>query len=80
MHRARNTGIRVGLRSQLLPCGCTVGIYETYRGEIVAVLDAKGPQCRDAAHVNNGMLEGVWGPTPPAPTRARRSTSRAGSY
>jgi hypothetical protein len=39
-----------GLRSRLLPCGCVVGIYETYENEIVAIVDARGAACREDAH------------------------------
>lgn len=39
-----------GLRSQALPCGCLVGIYETYKNQTVAVIDAKGTACTDRAH------------------------------
>jgi len=39
-----------GLSSRLLPCGCLVGVYETYEGEIVTILDAKAPSCADPTH------------------------------
>jgi hypothetical protein len=39
-----------GLSSRLLRCGCTLGIYETYSGSIVHVLDARGPACDDSSH------------------------------
>jgi hypothetical protein len=32
------------------------GIYETYRDETVAILDAKGPACPDADHVAGNIL------------------------
>lgn len=31
------------LRSRALPCGCLVGVYETYADQTVAIVDAKGP-------------------------------------
>jgi hypothetical protein len=71
MRRTRNTNIRVGLRSHLLPCGCTVGIYETYRMEIVAVLDAKAPRCPEPTHLENQLLEGAWAATPVTDSRRR---------
>jgi hypothetical protein len=48
----RNSFMRLlrGLGSQLLPCGCLAGVYETYAGETVAIIDAHGEQCEDATH------------------------------
>lgn len=34
-----------GLRGHVLPCGCLVGVYETYDGRVVASIDAPGPDC-----------------------------------
>lgn len=39
-----------GLSARTLPCGCTAGVYETYDGEIVAIIDAHALVCADAAH------------------------------
>jgi hypothetical protein len=39
-----------GLRSRLLPCGCIAGIYETYDGETVSLLDDRGQACTHADH------------------------------
>ena len=39
-----------GLSSRVLECGCLVGVYETYDGEVVTILDAKGPECAESAH------------------------------
>jgi hypothetical protein len=39
-----------GLGSKGLPCGCLVGVYQTYTNETVAILDAKGSQCSDDSH------------------------------
>ena len=36
-----------GLGSRALPCGCLVGLYETYANQTVAILDAKGADCAD---------------------------------
>ena len=48
--------IRRGLSSRHLPCGCTVGVYETYRDEIVSIVDARGARCADSAHVVGNMV------------------------
>jgi hypothetical protein len=39
-----------GLSSRCLPCGCLAGVYETYDGLIVTIIDAKGTECDDASH------------------------------
>jgi hypothetical protein len=39
-----------GLTSRLLPCGCVAGIYETYDGEVVALLDERDSACADQNH------------------------------
>jgi hypothetical protein len=39
-----------GLDSRALPCGCLVGVYETYKAQTVAIIDAKGLACRDHDH------------------------------
>lgn len=45
-----------GLGSRRLPCECVVGIYETYDGGTVALVDARGPDCRDARHRTNATI------------------------
>jgi hypothetical protein len=45
-----------GLSSRLLPCGCLAGVYETYEGEIVTILDARGLACKNSAHVDGDSL------------------------
>ncbi len=39
-----------GLGSRSLACGCFVGVYETYRGETVEIVEERGPRCADARH------------------------------
>jgi hypothetical protein len=39
-----------GLGSQLLPCGCLAGIYETYGGPVVRIVDVKGDDCPESGH------------------------------
>lgn len=39
-----------GLKSRLLPCGCIAGIYETYDGAIVALLDDRDAACTQTDH------------------------------
>ena len=45
-----------GVSSRLLPCGCLAGIYETYDGEIVSILDAQGTSCRETAHARGKIV------------------------
>jgi hypothetical protein len=39
-----------GLSSRVLTCGCLAGVYETYDGEIVGILDARDASCGDPRH------------------------------
>jgi hypothetical protein len=38
------------LRGRLLPCGCLVGLYETYEAVTVAIIDAVDAGCADVRH------------------------------
>jgi hypothetical protein len=38
----------VGSRS--LECGCFVGLYETYNGATVEIVEERGPDCFDRSH------------------------------
>ncbi len=37
--------------SKLLPCGCFVGLYETYDGPTVQIVEERGLTCVDVRHV-----------------------------
>ncbi len=39
-----------GVGSGLLPCGCFVGLYETYSGPTVQVVEERGVTCTDPHH------------------------------
>ncbi|MES1256214.1 MAG: hypothetical protein ABUS56_11430 [Acidobacteriota bacterium] len=45
-----------GLGSRRLPCECVVGIYETYEGGTVALVDVRGPDCPDPRHRTNAAI------------------------
>ena len=45
-----------GLGSRVLTCGCIAGVYETYDGETVAILDARDTTCADSAHEQGKQL------------------------
>ena len=51
-----------GLAGRVLACGCFVGVYETYDGQIVSTIDACGPGCRQAGHALHAVVTDV--PTP----------------
>jgi hypothetical protein len=39
-----------GLTGRTLSCGCVAGSYETYEGEVVWILDERGPTCENGSH------------------------------
>jgi len=45
-----------GLSSKSLPCGCLAGVYETYDGQVVAIVDAKGTGCPNRSHINGKII------------------------
>jgi hypothetical protein len=45
-----------GLSSRVLPCGCLVGVYETYTAEVALILDARGAHCADPNHQSGATL------------------------
>jgi hypothetical protein len=42
--------LRRMLRGRVLPCGCSVGVYETRSGEVVQIVDARAAGCELGAH------------------------------
>jgi len=36
-----------GVSGKVLDCGCLVGVYETYSGDVVRVVDAVGRTCTE---------------------------------
>ena len=48
--------LRRGVAGRVLPCGCLVGIYETYDGSVVATIDAKGSACPQDVHVLHAVV------------------------
>ena len=48
--------LRRGVAGRVLPCGCLVGIYETYDGSVVATIDAKGTTCAQGVHVLHAVV------------------------
>ena len=50
MSKANEMWILRGLSSKCLSCGCVAGVYETYGGLIVTIIDAKGARCNSSSH------------------------------
>jgi hypothetical protein len=40
----------------VLDCGCLVGIYETYAGQVIATIDARGAACQNPTHTLHSAL------------------------
>ena len=51
------TRILRGLTSERLACGCVRGVYETYDGRVVTVIDALGDECRAPGHTSGKVEE-----------------------
>ena len=45
-----------GLSSRVLPCGCLLGIYETYDGSVIGLIDLKGGGCEDRTHDGGNVI------------------------
>lgn len=56
-----------GLKGRVLPCGCLVGVYETYTGTVVATIDAKGAACTEPGHTLHAIVPAA-DPAPSVPT------------
>lgn len=48
--------LRRSLRGRVLPCGCSVGVYETRSGEIVQIIDARATRCGSGAHSPDAVV------------------------
>ncbi len=44
------------LASRTLDCGCFVGVYETYGGVTIAVVDERGACCTEPSHEDGAVL------------------------
>jgi hypothetical protein len=61
------TRVQRGLSSRFLPCGCLAGIYETYNGKVIAIVDARSATCADPAHAIGRSIAVPDGHQPVAP-------------
>ena len=39
-----------------LPCGCVAGVYETYDGEVVTLVDERDSTCQIDTHENGNRI------------------------
>ena len=62
------TRILRGLTSERLACGCVRGVYETYDGRVVAVIDAPGEGCAQPGHEAGRIGSHGRGSRPRGPT------------
>jgi hypothetical protein len=65
-----NRTLRACVGSRALRCGCRVGLYETYAGKVVAVLDVKDGSCQEPAHQENRTVDLTDPAASSNPTRA----------
>jgi hypothetical protein len=61
-----------GLTSRLLPCGCIAGIYETYDGQVVTLLDDRQSTCQYPGHQDGNEIPDLAVAGRPAPSDRRR--------
>lgn len=58
-----------GLSSKLLACGCIVGVYETYDGHVVTVIDAPAASCAEG-HTAGKVIPDDMDAMQPSPVRS----------
>jgi hypothetical protein len=63
-----------GLSSKFLACGCVAGVYETYDGLIIAVIDVPGSACDNDRH-GRGKVVPVSNNAADAPSQIRSTSS-----
>jgi hypothetical protein len=52
----RQWQLRRCVRGMALPCGCLAGVYETYEGGTIAVVDVVGTSCATSGHDVNVVV------------------------
>ena len=77
MSKGNQMRILRGLSSESLPCGCVAGVYETYGGPIVTIIDAKGTWCSHSSHRDGKILPAESADTPTAGRVIGRPDSRS---
>jgi len=64
------------LRGSVRPCGCLVGVYETFDGGTVGIIDERGNNCPDRSH---RVGRPIAPPTPPAGSSTQSDSPSAES-
>ena len=49
-------GLRTLVGGRVLSCGCLTGIYNTWAGDVVAIVDARGDGCMDDRNREHAIL------------------------
>lgn len=60
-----------GVGGETLPCGCLIGVYETYEGTVVRMIDATGDSCPHPHHRVNAELPSTAAPRERSPLPSR---------
>lgn len=63
-----------GLGSRSLHCGCFVGVYETYAGATVEVVEERGSRCLERSHEDGRVIAPVARDSGRAAQRREQST------
>jgi hypothetical protein len=48
-----------GLSGRVLACGCMAGVYETYDGNVVTIIDVPGASCPEREHASGNIVPSV---------------------
>jgi hypothetical protein len=48
--------LRRMLQGKVLGCGCSVGVYETWSGDVVQIVDAHASDCQSSAHAVDAVV------------------------
>lgn len=67
--------VRCALRGTQLSCGCIVGTYELYSGDVLSVIDVRAPECHDRQHQNHIVIR----TEPGTPRPSKRDRDRGGA-
>lgn len=62
---AWSPALRTQLAGRIEPCGCAVGIYQSWRGETVTVVDMSNPGCAEGHRMGEVNDTAAVGSAPP---------------
>ncbi|HET7697362.1 MAG TPA: hypothetical protein VFK57_16730 [Vicinamibacterales bacterium] len=65
-----------GLTSHVLPCGCVAGVYETYDGTVITLVDEREATCQIDTHENGKNIPDARRLTPPSEVRLHAERQR----